>query len=172
MMSAHCHLCVCNNLIASAVWFCTELDPVKISPSSGCQYKGGRSKNKKKKQHLPPPLPDEQMLISLRESERFANLSVCTATEFKGTPPWHESGGRRRWQRDETLDCIACSALSRPLAWRWRALLDNSPVKVHEDYWGGHIKRDRTNSITHHQVAAWQQVGEKETGSVNRLHLR
>lgn len=60
-------ICVCNNLIASAVWFCTELDPVKISPSSGCQYKGGRSK--KKPQHLSSPLlPDEQMLISLRES--------------------------------------------------------------------------------------------------------
>lgn len=87
-------VCVCNDLIPSAVWFCTELDPVKISPRSGCHYKGGRSK-KKKKQHLPPLppslLPDEQMLISLRESERFANLSVCRATEFKGTPPWRRT---------------------------------------------------------------------------------
>lgn len=37
--------CAHNVRVASAVWDCTELEPpVKISPSSGCQYKGSRSK--------------------------------------------------------------------------------------------------------------------------------
>lgn len=46
--------------------------------------------------------------------------------------------------------CLCCSALNGPLWWRWRALLDNSPVKVHEDYWAEHIKAGHTNNIAHH----------------------
>lgn len=36
-----------------------------------------------------------------------------------------------------------------PLWWRWRALLDSGPVKVHEDYLAARIKTGHTSGITH-----------------------
>lgn len=86
VMLRHClclsTVCVCNIPVASAVcWYCTELEhPVKISHSSGCQYKVSHSKSIS---HICKPLPDKQELKSLHETKHFTNLSGCTGTEFK-----------------------------------------------------------------------------------------
>lgn len=160
-----CLSAICST--ASAVWYCTDLDPpVKISTSSGCQYKGSRSKNISL---ICEPLPDKKELISLHETKHFTNLSGCTGTEFKAKLWFAAAFARERRPVPlavrRATDCIACSALYRPLRWRWRVLLDNSPVKVHEDYWAEHIKTDHTNSITHHpgsRMTASGREGDRE----------
>lgn len=118
-----------NIPIASAVWYCTELEPLlKISHCSGCQYKDSRSENISL---IREPLPDKQELISFHETKHFTNLSGCTGTEFKAEL-WFASAFSRerrpvllavRW----AADCIACSALHRPLRWRWERITGQQP---------------------------------------------
>lgn len=62
-----------------------------------------------------------------------------------------------RW----ATDCIACSVLRGPLRWRWRVLLDNRPLKVHEDYRAKRNKTYHTNSITHLPVSSISASGRE-----------
>ncbi len=161
-------LCAHNIPIASAVSYCTELEPpVKISPSSGCKYKGSHSKTSPSYASL---CQISKSWSLFHETKHFTNLSGCTGTEFKAEL-WFATAFSRerrpvllavRW----ATDCIPCSALHRPLRWRWSVLLDNSPVKVHEDYWAEHIKTDHTNSITHlpgSRMTASGREGDRES---------
>lgn len=104
-------LCVCNNLIASAVWFCAELDPVKISPHSGCQYKGSHSK-KKEKQNI-----SFLLLLLLNQLSRCWSLCVRASVWLIWVSALQRSSKERGGgggTREE--DGAAGSAMSRLIA--------------------------------------------------------
>lgn len=162
-----------NISIASAVWYCTELEALdlrshpalavstkavaaKTSPSyaSLCQI------SKSWSIFMKPSI----LLIWVAALEQSSKQS-CDLRLLS-----HERGGQLCWQRDEPLIAllVPLTGLSdgdgeyywTTAHWKYMKITELST-----------LRRTTQTALLTSQVAGWQQVGERETERVNRLHL-